>query len=177
MSVPSKPVHPRKLYEQLRDLPTHAERARAALDFLCGWTGAAGGYLFLAQDGQPALAASSSAEPPSGPLVEQVRRAWEHELLNQTHDATTRTVDIRVHRKADAAAGTQLWQDANGVQYEHRMLDTQRGLQWQPVGMVLLQANTQLVALRQAHVEALCNVFLDAGAGASAGAHSDSHTR
>src|SRR5262245_11607420 len=85
-------VHPRKLYASLLASPSVSERALAALSFLCEASGAERGFLFVAQGGELALAASYPGEQPAAQLVSEVKRVWGSELdiapdSNRTLDA------------------------------------------------------------------------------------------
>jgi hypothetical protein len=163
MADPVQSLHPRKLYDMLAACTSLDARARAALAFLRGCTGSVGGFLFLAEGEGLVLKAQTTPEPPSPELSSEAERVWRRELEAERDDGQTRTVDLRARKKSDPAAEGLLWSDTKGVAYERRMLATYRGPRFVPVGIVLLQAAPAVVALRHAHVEAICNAFIDAG--------------
>jgi hypothetical protein len=156
-------LHPRKLYAMLRACPSRDERARASFEFLLSSLGASHGFLFLRNDDRLTLAASApNTQPPPG-LVEQVELTWERELDSPHDDNKTKTLDVSVIKAPLRTNRNPLWQGANGEVFEHRVLSTYRGAHWVPVGLAAFERHGEASLLRQAHVESLCNAFLDAG--------------
>lgn len=158
--------HPRKLYTQLRDAPSAQQRERAALDFLCSSSGAAGGYLFLSRASGLQLALGADARKPSPELIAEASRAWARELDTQSDNGTVKTIDMDLLELVrDQPDETWLWRSPENDQYERRVLGVYRGGQWEPVGLVMLQVASDgrpLASWRQVHVDALCNALLDA---------------
>jgi hypothetical protein len=156
---------PQKLYKALIACTTAAARASAALEFLRGCTHSMGGYLFLAQGKEAALAASTTGPAPLD-MLSEVRRIWDRELDKQPDDTSAQTLELNVMQamREDSNEGP-LWCSANKELFERRLLSTYRGDCWVPVGIAMLRSNEgrALVPVRQVHLEALCNALLDAG--------------
>jgi hypothetical protein len=162
MPDPVSVLHPRKLYEMIRACPTAKARAQAALEFVRGSTGATKGVLLLAWDGKLMRAASTGdVEAPPG-LIEDAMSAWNRELDTPNDDSRSHTMDVSALEAISIPANPR-WQSASGVEYERRLLSMYRSSRFIPVGMTFLQTERPLVALRRAHIEALCNALLDAG--------------
>lgn len=160
-----QPIHPRKLHATLMAIPSPAERARTALEFLCGCTGAVRGCLFLARGPGLYPAASSDETSPSPDLEAEVARAWSEELESESEsdDSRTRTVEIAALTRPEASLGAQLWTSNAGVKYIRHVLGTYQRGRWTPVGIAMLEPGAKLTTLRHAYVEVVCNAFIAAG--------------
>jgi hypothetical protein len=163
MSTGFQPIQPRKLYAKLLASGSADERAQATLNFLCGCTGSARGYLFLARDQCLQQAANSGQGSPTTDLIAEVERAWTQELETEPDANRTRTVDLPTPIKRDAALQDQLWRSASGVPYIRYVLGIYNGAHWTPVGIALLEVGAKLTPLRHAYIEAMCNAFIAAG--------------
>jgi hypothetical protein len=157
------PIHPRKLYAQLLASPSVDERAQATLNFLCGCTGTARGYLFLVRDRALYSAASSGQGSPTADLIVEVERAWSQELETEPDANRTRTVDLPGRLEPDAPLQQQLWTSVTGVAYACHLLGTYRGTHWTPVGIAMLEAGAKRAPVRHAYIEVVCNAFIAAG--------------
>jgi hypothetical protein len=162
MSDPIAATHPRELYTMLRACSSDTVRAEKTLEFLCSCAGATGGYLFQLRDGQPALAAGSHDRAPGADLVAEVTRMCLCELDAAAEERATETLDASL-LAAQFGAAKQGWEGADGKRFHIRMLSTYRDRRWAPMGLIALRADNErpLAAFRQAHIEALCNAFLD----------------
>jgi hypothetical protein len=153
--------HPRKLYALLCACPSSSTRAVAALQCLCGSTGAPAGYLLLSVDGQ--LAVVAGGEPPAGLLVE-ARRAWNAQPSSAPSDNTTGDMHAYMQNLGDTEEELE-WTAGNGATYMARVLSVHREARFVRVAVAMLQleAGRPLAVLRRVHVEALCNALLDSG--------------
>jgi hypothetical protein len=164
MSEPASHVHPRKLYSMLLACADARARAAAALDFLCSSMDADSGFLMLARNGELVVACSSGERAIAPELMERATQLWAKESDAQPEGDKTRTIDIRaLVEPPSASAERLLWTLSNGERFEPRLLSVYRDSVWVPVGVALLEARTEqhLRPIRGAHVEALCNAFLD----------------
>jgi hypothetical protein len=161
MPGPYTVPHPRKLYALLRACPSSSTRATAALQFLCGSTGARAGHLLLSVDGQ--LAVVAGGEPPAG-LVAEARRAWSAQPSNAPSDNTTGDMRAYMQNRSDTEQERE-WTDGNGATHMARVLSVHRDARFVRVAVAMLQleAGRPLAVLRRVHVEALCNALLDSG--------------
>ena len=158
-----QPLHPRKLYSNLRACPSPEARAHAALEFLCGCTGSARGVLFIDRGGKLACLARTSSLAASSDLVQEAERIWSRQEDLQPDDSRTRTIDLQARRKPDSAEEAERFVSASGVAFERRLLATGRAMRFIPVGVVMLEDSPQIDQLRHAYIEAICNAFIDAG--------------
>lgn len=165
MTASASVVHPRKLYAALVASPSSSARAHDALQFLCSASGAERGYLFVEQLGELVLAASHRAEPPSAELLAEVRRLWGREF--DIAPDSNRTLDVHELQATSSRPELKLPGD-----FQPRALSTYRTGSWCAVGILALQAHPErpLELLRQAHIDAICNAFLDAPANPGAAA-------
>jgi hypothetical protein len=156
-------TQPRELYRLLLACPSEQARADEALAFLRASSGARSGFLFMLRDGQPALASSSTASAPDEGLIAEVARVCMRELDARPDSRETKTIDGR-ELAEQLSVPSPGWRSADGKQFVLRMLSTYRDGSWAPAGLVALEAgdDRSLDALRQSHIEALCNAFLDA---------------
>jgi hypothetical protein len=163
MSEPANHVHPRKLYSMLCACADAPARAKAALDFLCSSMGAESGFLMLVRGGELSVACSSGGRALAPELMEPVMQLWAKESDAQPEGDNTRTVDIRALVEPAASAEPSAWALSTGERFEPRLLSVYRDSVWVPVGVALLKARAEqrLRPIRGAHVEALCNAFLD----------------
>jgi hypothetical protein len=154
-------LHPRKLYAAIRACSSAQDRARTALLFACNGAGAASGLLFLAQkDGLKRAAGADSDATPE--LIEHVNEAWARRREPQgENSATIDTSELA----AMTLAEDPHWTSPRGESFERRLLSVHRASRWVAVGIVMLRAvpARSLLAMRRAHVEALCNALIDAG--------------
>ena len=158
-----QPIHPRKLYAKLLACASVDERAKATLEFLCGCTGAARGYLFVVRDQGLREAANSGQGPATPDLLLEAERALSREL-DIEHDANrTRTIDTPAPARPDAPLKDQLWTSHKGAAYIRHVLGTYQGSQWTLVGIAMLEAGPKITPLRHAYVEVICNAFIAAG--------------
>ena len=162
MRDPVSLLHPRKLYDMLRACTSADARARAALEFLRGSTGAELGFLLQERGARLALTASTRDQAPPPGLVEEAERAWNELRGAQVDDTKTR--DIGEIQATGDQLPSSAWQSANGDSYERRVLGTHR-TQWVAVGLVVLKvgAGRALQPIRHAHVVAICEALLDSG--------------
>jgi hypothetical protein len=162
MSELSTSTHPRKLYTTLRACSSPKLRAESSLDFLCKSAGSNAGFLFLLLNGKPQLASSTSDAKPAAGLLAEVELVSARELDQQPDARTTKTLDLS-ELTASSVQQNAGWPGANGERFELRMLSTYRTGRWMPVGLVALEAGSgqSLAAFRQAHIDALCNAFID----------------
>jgi hypothetical protein len=96
--------------------------------------------------------------------MERATQLWAKEADAQPEGDNTRTIDIRaLVEPAGASAEQPVWALSTGERFEPRLLSIYRDGVWVPVGLALLKARTEqrLRPIRGAHVEALCNAFLD----------------
>lgn len=157
-----KPLHPSKLYTKLRECTDARSRAAAVLEFLVTSTGALGGYVLLARQGELVVAAASSAKELPAPLMTRARELWGKDQATHSEADNTRTVDSR--QLGSTLLESQRWQGPDGEQYEPRVLGIYRGSRWVPVGISVLQIDADDPRrIRQPHVDAICNALLDAG--------------
>jgi hypothetical protein len=164
MSEPANHVHPRKLYSMLCACADARARAVAALEFLCSSMGADSGFLLLARSGDLSVASSSGERAIASELMERAGQLWAKESDVQPEGDNTRTVDIRQLVEPPAASAEQpVWTLSNGERFEPRLLSVYRDNVWVPVGLALLEnrKGQALRPIRGAHVEALCNAFID----------------
>jgi hypothetical protein len=164
MSEPASHVHPRKLYSMMLACADARARAVAALDFLCSSMDAESGFLMLARSGELVVACSSGERAIAPELMERATQLWAKEADAQPEGDNTRTIDIRaLVEPAGASAEQPVWALSTGERFEPRLLSIYRDGVWVPVGLALLKARTEqrLRPIRGAHVEALCNAFLD----------------
>lgn len=156
-------LHPRKLFEMLCACPSADARARAALEFVRGSTGATAGFLLYHKNGELVLAASTRDQPPSPALIAEAQRLWSEHLQPPTDDKATREIH-------DALTATQpveprtSWTGPQGERFERRILSTNRP-RWALVGLVMLRVadGRTLLPIRHAHIEAICEAVLRAG--------------
>jgi hypothetical protein len=156
-------IHPRKLYAMLRACPSRQDRARAALDFLINCTAAASGFLMVRDGGELEMAASSPNLVAPQSLMDEVQRAWERELDTPHDDSKTKTIDVSAIKVPARSSKSPLWEGPGGERFDHRVLSTYRGRHWVPVGIAVFEPERESNLLRQAHIEAVCNAFIDAG--------------
>jgi hypothetical protein len=156
-------MQPRELYRLLLACPSEQARADEALEFLRASSGARIGFLFMLRDGQPSLTSSSTSSAPDPGLIAEVARVCMRELDAPAEARETKTIDARDFAEQLSVPGPG-WQNADGKQFSLRMLSTYRDGRWAPAGLVALEAREgkPLDTLRQSHIEALCNAFLDA---------------
>lgn len=166
-------IHPRKLYAMLRACPSRQDRARAALDFMINCTAAASGFLMVRNAEELVMAAESPNLSVPPVLLAEVKRAWERELETPHDDSKTKTIDVTAIKVPSRSTKTPLWRSPEGQTFEHRVLSTYRGRHWVPVGIAVFEPERETNLLRQAHVESVCNAFIDAGD--ISGASSDPH--
>jgi hypothetical protein len=165
MADSSAHIHPRKLYEALRACPSPETRRQAAFEFLRGRTGSSQAFLFTVNAGELMLVESSPdcAQVPG--LVEEAKRAWTSEQDSTSDDDRTKTVDIRTMEALQRPAASLLWQSPSGTRFDRTFLSLYRDGAWVSVGLFMWKPS-ELAAptpIRRAHVEALCNAFIDAG--------------
>lgn len=155
-------LHPRKLFEMLCACPSAEARARAALEFVRGSTGATAGFLLYHKSGELVLAASTRDRPPTAGLIAEAQRLWQEQLQPQHDDNATR--EIHEAMTADAPAPRTSWIGPNGEHFERRILSTNRP-RWALVGLVMLRVadGRTLLPIRHAHIEAICEAVLRAG--------------
>ena len=158
-----QPIHPRKLYAKLVSSASAEERARSTLDFLCGCTGATGGYLFLLRDHHLYEAANSGQGAPAADVLAEAERAWSTELDIEPDANRTRTIDTPASAKHDLSFADQLWTSAGGIAFIRHVLGTYHGSRWVPVGIAMLEAGAKLAPLRHAYIEVMCNAFIASG--------------
>lgn len=158
-----QPIHPRKLYAKLLASASAEERATATLEFLCGCTGSARGYLFLLGDHGLCLVADSGQGSPSPDMLAEIERAWTHELETEPDINRTRTIDTPTRTKAEAPLQKQLWTSASGAAFIRHVLGTYQDSRWTPIGIAMLEAGSKLAPLRHTYVEVVCNAFIAAG--------------
>jgi hypothetical protein len=158
-----QPIHPRKLYAKLVASASAEERARATLEFLCGCTGSANGYLFLLRDHKLYEAANSGQGAPTPDVLVEAERAWSTELEIEPDSNRTRTVDTPASTKHALSFKDQLWTSSSGIAYIRHVLGTYVGSRWVPVGIAMLEAGAKLAPLRHAYVEVMCNAFIASG--------------
>lgn len=157
-----QPIHPRKLYAKLLACASVDERAKTALDFLCGCTGAARGYLFLVHDQGLREAANSGQGPATPDLLLEAERALSRELDTEPDANRTRTIDTPAPARPEAPLADQLWTSVQGAAYIRHVLGTYRDSQWRLIGIAMLEAGQKLATLRHAYVEVICNAFITA---------------
>jgi hypothetical protein len=164
MSQPRDLPHPRKLYSALREAPSPQARARAAADFLCSCANAEAIHFFLARGAELVLAVSSPNETASPGLLAEATRAWSRDLEGQPEHSKTKTIDVSALDATSALEESALWKSETGS-YERRVLGTYRESHWVPIGLAMLKCrpDRDLSPIRQAHVESICNAFVDAG--------------
>ncbi|HTU60812.1 MAG TPA: hypothetical protein VMF89_20310 [Polyangiales bacterium] len=136
------------------------ERAKATLDFLCGCTGAARGYLFLVHDQGLREAANSGQGAATPDLLLEAERALSRELETEPDANRTRTIDTPAPARPEAPLKDQLWTSHNGVAYIRHVLGTYQDSHWMLVGIAMLEAGPKLTPLRHAYVEVICNAFI-----------------
>jgi len=158
-----QPIHPRKLYAKLLGSASTEERAQATLDFLCGCTGSACGYLFLLRDQRLYEAANSGQGTPTPDVLVEAERAWSTELEVEPDANRTRTIDTPASAKHDLPLKDQLWTSSLGIAYIRHILGTYTGSRWVPVGIAMLEAGAKLAPLRHAYVEVMCLAFIASG--------------
>jgi hypothetical protein len=161
-------LDPRKLYSRLRGMATAHDRRQAVLGFLCSATNAPGGHLFLVRGAaheELAHACSSLEDGESADLIAAATRAWNRELDRRPEDTSTKTFDAASLERMVESSKPERWRNAHNDTFEHRLLGVYRGGRWTPVGIALLKTEDgrKLGTLRQSHIDALCNVLLDAG--------------
>jgi hypothetical protein len=165
MADTSAHIHPRKLYEMLRACPSHETRLRAAFQFLRGRTESNQSYLFMMNAAELTLVASSPSDAQVPGLAEEAKRAWSGEQDGATDDDRTKTVDIRTMEALQRPAASALWLSPSGSTFDRAFLSLYRDGAWVSVGLFMFKPS-ELAApkpIRRAHVEALCNAFIDAG--------------
>ena len=158
-----QPIHPRKLYAKLLASASAHERAQATLEFLCGCTGSARGYLFLVGDHGLHQVADSGQGSPAPDLLTEVDRAWHQELASEPDANRTRTIDTPTRSKLEAPLQKQLWTSESGVAFIRHILGTYHDTRWTPIGLAMLEAGPRLAPLRHTYVEVVCNAFIAAG--------------
>jgi hypothetical protein len=165
MSELNASTHPRKVYMALKACASTELRAASSLDFLCNVAGSHAGSLFLLLNGKPTLVCSTSNARPAAGLLAEVELVAVRELDLQPDARTTKTLDLSELASSSARQNTG-WPGPNGERFELRMLSTYRDERWVPIGLVALAAKDgeSLAAFRQAHIDALCNAFIDANA-------------
>lgn len=146
-------------------------RAAAALDFLCGNTQATAGFLLLARAGALGVAASSTQQAVPAGLVERAMSFWLRESEVESIESQTRTLELSQLRDANLTESVTL-KLPNGESFEPHLLGIYRESRWVPVGVALLKVTPgqTLLPLRRAHIDALCNAFLDS-ADVAVGSH------
>jgi hypothetical protein len=165
MADSSVHIHPRKLYEMLRACPSRETRIRTALQFLSSRTESTQTYLFMRNAAELVLVASSPEGTQVPGLAEEAKRAWAGEQESANDDDRTKTVDIRTMEALQRPAATPLWQSPSGTTFDRAFLSLYRDGAWVSVGLFMFKPS-ELAApkpVRRAHVEALCNAFIDAG--------------
>jgi hypothetical protein len=158
-----QPIHPRKLYAKLLACASVDERAKTTLDFLCGCTGAARGYLFLVRDQGLREAANSGQGAATPDLLLEAERALSRELEIEPDANRTRTIDTPAPARPETPLKDQLWTSQNGATYIRHVLGTYQDTHWLLVGIAMLEAGTKLTPLRHAYVEVVCNAFIASG--------------
>lgn len=155
-----QPIHPRKLYAKLLACASADERAKTTLDFLCGCTGAARGYLFLVHDEGLREAANSGQGPASPDLLLEAERALSRELETEPDANRTRTIDTPAPTRPEAPLADQLWTSQQGAAYIRHVLGTYQDSHWTLIGIAMLEAGAKIAPLRHAYVEVICNAFI-----------------
>jgi hypothetical protein len=165
MSELNASTHPRKVYAALKACASAELRAECSLEFLCKSARTDAGFLFLLLNGRPTLVCSTSDAKPAAGLLAEVELVAVRELDLQPDARTTKTLDLSELSSSSARQNTG-WPGPNGERFELRMLSTYRDERWVPIGLVALAASGEqsLAAFRQAHIDALCNAFIDASA-------------
>jgi hypothetical protein len=136
------------------------ERAKATLDFLCGCTGAARGYLFLVHEQGLREAANSDQGAATPDLLLEAERALSRELDVEPDANRTRTIDTPAPARPEAPIKDQLWTSSKGSAYIRHVLGTYQDSHWTLVGIAMLEAGPKLAPLRHAYVEVICNAFI-----------------
>jgi GAF domain-containing protein len=139
------------------------ERAKATLDFLCGCTGAARGYLFLVHEQGLREAANSGQGAATPDLLLEAERALSRELEIEPDANRTRTIDTPAPSRPDTPLRDQLWTSHRGSSYIRHVLGTYQDSHWTLVGIAMLEAGAKLTPLRHAYVEVVCNAFIASG--------------
>lgn len=163
MTAGFQPLHPRKLYSNLRACPSLEARAHAALEFLCGCTGSARGMLFIDCGGKLTCLSRTPSLPASSDLIQEAERIWARQEDLLPDDSRTRTIDLQARRKPDTDEEAERFVSSTGVAFERRLLATGRAMRFIPVGVVMLEESPQIDQLRHAYIESICNAFIDAG--------------
>lgn len=157
-----KPLHPSKLYAMLRECADARARAAAVLDFLVTNSAARAGYFLLERQGELVLGASSTGQELPAPLMERARVLWASDQASHNEADNTRTVDSRQH--GATLLESPQWQAADGEKYDPRVLGTYRDSRWVPVAISVLSADAEGARrIRQPHIDAICNAWIDAG--------------
>ena len=165
MSNASVNIHPRKLYEVVRACPSPETRIKAAFQFLVGTSGTSHAAMFMQRGGELVQVASLPDQTQVPGMAEEAKRAWTVELKAQSDDDRTKTVDIRALESMPQPAASPTWQAPNGMSFERTFLNVYRDGGMAAVGLFLWKP-AELAAMptiRRAHVDALCNAFVDAG--------------
>jgi hypothetical protein len=165
MADASAHIHPRKLYELLRACPSAETRAKAAFQFLAGASGSGHACLFLAGGADLVLVESSPGSAQVPGLAQEAIRALHAEQDMKVEDDRTKTVDIRMLEAIPETPLSTIWHSHSGVAFDRSALSFYRDGRWATVGVFMFKPAELAAAksIRRAHIEALCNAFVDSG--------------
>jgi hypothetical protein len=165
MADASAHIHPRKLYELLRACPSAETRAKAAFQFLSGAAGSNHACLFLVRGADLVLVGSSPGTAQVPGMAEEAKRALSAEQETKVEDDRTKTVDIRMLEAMPEAPVSTTWQSSSGLVFDRSALSLYRDGGWISVGLFMFKPAelTAAKSIRRAHIEALCNAFVDSG--------------